>query len=526
MKGGCLSNYMRQRTKHVLGNPRRQLMMRTSLPYEPGELDFYSTVDCASEPYRLYQRMIDVPKHENLMNDCFNYRSETLIHGYEPDFGSSDQERITPYARYQNNTIQWVELPTMSVMAPALASIPELTRPIEWRKLLERANYLSYATAAWKGPIVTLDMGFSLVNFLLEWKESYKLILKYVSARQWIERYHRLCDANKSLTGRARALADERLEYAYGTKLFVNDAKTLWTIICRWKERADRILSYAGTIQRSYKKPLELSYTEPVKEFTHPIFGVVDSSLQLRTTYQLEFHAMAYYTFMVKELKQFLLRLWQLGESFGVRPDAGILWDAIPLTFIIDYFVNVSEYIHSTYSYNWNLIDVKLLDYGHSAHIQCNQQLYWHSPAMEAFGQVPNQLLWSRNVSIYRRQRDKMPPKPKVVLGLANGAGWRIARVITVGALAYSKAHANGRKFKREIKDLARKGQRALNFAKNAWNQGNRGAALFNQQRAKGRTVEQALKSVEAAKRKRKQRAAAQKLNRALAREIAKTVRR
>lgn len=51
--------------------------------------------------------------------------------------------------------------------------------------------------------------------------------------------------------------------------------------------------------------------------------------------------------------KESLNRLYFLLDEFGVNPDAAAVWEALPLSFLVDYFVNIGETLESLHPRGW-----------------------------------------------------------------------------------------------------------------------------------------------------------------------------
>jgi hypothetical protein len=285
--------------------------------------------------------------------------------------------------------------------------------------------------------------------------------------RHLTERWHALAGYQQSHSGvrvnrqfgSVKGLAEERLAYVYGTKLFIQDVATIYRIFSNWKRRADQFLANTGTIRKSYKTPLTVDTSfQTLGVSSLPVFDVENSSIAVQEISRVECHAALAYTVMVPELKGFLARLAQLSDSYGVRLDAGIVWDAIPLSFTVDWFINVSEYLHNNWSRDWFKMDVKLLEYGHSAKIQYTRQLLWNRPTRDnhTASDTSAVTLFQWDFSFYRRVRSDPPVFTKSELEILD-KGWKLNRIINAAALTIQRAKLPSQKYlKGRAKRLAK----------------------------------------------------------------------
>jgi hypothetical protein len=306
-------------------------------------------------------------------------------------------------------------------------------------------KYSKWVKEKWKKPKPSLSGGFSLLNFLFEWKETLRLASDWLTRKGLLKRFHELIAHNdRTLTGAARAAANERLMHVYGTRLFLQDAKTMFTLMYTWKDRADRFLADAGTIKRVYKEPLHRTISHGSLGGTQnlPVFGVPDSTVHLERELQLDAHASLAYKYSVAELRGFIARLAQVSDSYGVKLDAGIVWDAIPFSFTVDWFINVSEWLHNNAAMDWNKVEVKILDYCVSGSLRSQSRLYWqrYRPAFFASDLFfASKAIAEHHVSIYDRKSLEVPDFSRVDIEL-NGDPWRIDRVINATALMAQRA--------------------------------------------------------------------------------------
>jgi hypothetical protein len=60
-----------------------------------------------------------------------------------------------------------------------------------------------------------------------------------------------------------------------------------------------------------------------------------------------EYHCTVAYRFFAPEMNSFLGRIAQFLDVLGAGRDPAIIWNAIPFTFVVDWFLNVGDFLHS-----------------------------------------------------------------------------------------------------------------------------------------------------------------------------------
>jgi len=417
------------------------------------QLNGLSSAHVPSEPPKLIQRITDVEDRPHLFNYVKNVKTRLAVQGIVFPFGGETTRAYTECVRRELDQLSTFYVPSVIPSYSALQSWPEMYRPADGRQAY-RFNYPSWALAKWDGPKVSLNRGFSLINFLLEWRESVDLIKAWGSPHVLAERWHALLGKHQTLGGRAKAAANERLMHVYGTRLFIRDAYTLWHTLTKWKDRADRFLDQSGVVQKSYKRPVNIGVplvnlgTRPC-----PVFGVSPSSSTMEMSVNMSWHACLAYSYSTPALKSFFSRLAQLSDSLGIQLDAGIVWDAVTLSFSVDWFINISQWLHANASLgSWVKAEVTLLEFCHSAKVVETRTLSWNRPwyPLELGGDLTtraSEILWAESTWYLRERADKPPVFDKTNLDLTADP-WRVERVINALALVTQRAKIPGKRLK------------------------------------------------------------------------------
>ena len=292
----------------------------------------------------------------------------------------------------------------------------------------------------------SLNTGFSLINFLIQFRDVRTILNHYFKQKSAVKNVKRIArQIRKGGWDAAKELANQRLEYEYGTKQFVRDLARLLSILKNWRERADEFLAKADKPQ--YKSQLvDLDIVEYrdllVSRLPWAPFGVTEneSYIDWKVTSSLQGHATLVYVFHIPEMRHFIARLAQFCDQLGVSPDGSIAWDAIPFTFIADWFVNVSDWLHRQ-RHDWVKAEVTYREFGRSAKLGVTYDLYWTKYEGATLGWTSS-LFFSRQYSRYVRELAELPDAN--VPRLENPENWSIDRIINATALIAQRVKTRG----------------------------------------------------------------------------------
>jgi len=445
---------MRQRQRSIPYRiyPTLQAQRRGSISNIDPQFSYFS-VDSRLPIPRYSQRFLDQgPERVGPVGaPCFNVKVNYSVGGFFPDFGQADKERVNNYVDYSTDTAEdIISLPTAHVLQRALPLVPEMLAPIDWRWYAAKAGHAEWIREGWSKPRLSLYQDFSAVNFLLEWKQMLGLAKSWFKRDELIARWHKLRRKNVRLDQRAEALANERLAHVYGTKLLIADARFMFESLVRLNEKVARFLKRCKGVQRLYRKggPKTTTFqplrrTVPFDEFD----GIPGGSLITVRTVEVRSRAVLYYTAHPPKFKWFWTRFAQLCDAYGVRLDAGIAWDAIKFSFVVDWFVNVGPWLHANWSIDNYQIDVKYIAFGNSVRIDVRDELIWRrdvrQPGVPGVSTLESSLL-SRDTTIYRRSYGEIPKIGAPVLA-ANSKPWSINRALNALALVVQGARIPGR---------------------------------------------------------------------------------
>jgi hypothetical protein len=272
------------------------------------------------------------------------------------------------------------------------------------RQMVEGDYYLSQpglaiqgASAAWKAMKPTLSTGFSALNFIYELKD----FKKYFEKRK---------KPKKPKTSLVQKAAETHLETSFGILPFISDCKKIYDILKNLKIRVARFLSKAEALQnrRHFRRLCEPSDSIMLRTIfgTGTIGGLQNLRFEIRPSLKSMFdnrHGLTpegkYYSvftmdfsYTVQQLIEMDTQIAALLQSFGVKPDASIIWNGLPFTFLVDWFFSVGDYIEQRW--NWDLIYavVTINDWIESCKGQIQFDLY--VPQQHVFSETPGSYLY------------------------------------------------------------------------------------------------------------------------------------
>jgi len=154
----------------------------------------------------------------------------------------------------------------------------------------------------------------------------------------------------------ARQLHDAHLGVRFGVLPTIRDVTELISTIRNWKSKYDDV---GDVLKNRYTTHVKVEKLHDVitnfglddweenLTFTLPFFqlgGPLDISVKKTTT--ASWHGQASYGFSCPEFQGWISRLSQIVDSFGIL-DPAAAWDAVPFSFVIDWFFSVSSWLHN-----------------------------------------------------------------------------------------------------------------------------------------------------------------------------------
>lgn len=153
----------------------------------------------------------------------------------------------------------------------------------------------------------------------------------------------------KTLNDLGRAVANSHLVVQFGVLPTLADFEEFIAILVKWRGiYSDANAFLHKRYRRRYAHDVSAAYPKEYV-FIHDYRGPASSAiLEVRSVAKLRLathHRVARYTYRCPELQGIMARLRQFVDAFGVF-DPAALWDVIPWSFVIDWFIGVGPWLH------------------------------------------------------------------------------------------------------------------------------------------------------------------------------------
>lgn len=280
---------------------------------------------------------------------------------------------------YDSGTWSTERVQTSYVRAKLIEALSPSNRPYEdllpHGLISEIAKAEAYAFNAMRPSFKT---GFSTLNFLLELKDLKSLVpntletlrgfynnlsatLKVYGDLSKAYRGRRLPDLNRSTLNQIlNFTAEVKLTKDFGIEPLIRDIDSVCSVLKRLDNnvRAWREGTKALQLTRHFKASIEASseYKESLTQnVTVPLTGCqvnyeckvtsFDSQSNGTPTDHVSYNATMAYTYASKTLGDIDPYVAALYTGLGIVPDASIIWNAIPFSFVLDWFVNIQGFL-------------------------------------------------------------------------------------------------------------------------------------------------------------------------------------
>jgi hypothetical protein len=222
---------------------------------------------------------------------------------------------------------------------------------------------LNFCQRAIEAMTPTLESGFSLGNFLYEIREISSLI-------KWWRR-------GRSLF---KNLSDATLNYNFGVRPFLMDVRNSVRGLLSLQDRLAELKAGAGKLQVRH-------YSEEDNGLDFEESWDFNTNNEGRATYrvpQAKYCASMTYTYQYPDLDRAHEELYALLDTFGLQLNPQIIWDAIPYSFVVDWFFDVGDYL-SQLRKKWIDVQITIKDFG----VSCKFE-FSGSTTMRGYGAIPS----------------------------------------------------------------------------------------------------------------------------------------
>jgi hypothetical protein len=261
------------------------------------------------------------------------------------------------------------------------------------------------------------DTNFSAWFVITDLLQFRKLALSLFGKESNLRRLHAMSSRDKKAT--AKQLADDHLAISFGVIPTVADLQSLYSILLRWKEvysKNNEVLHKRYTWRGKQYDVDGLLPPQTRGTLAGVIEGNLACTLQYEDTHTLRHSRSMQYFFTCPEFSGYMARLRQFVDAFGLL-DPSALWDVIPFSFVVDWFVHVGSWVRRNRPILFPA-DVWITYYLESLRLSSKRDWYmtWYAPREEVIppGEVPYKVTtkWisTSRTSSYIRRRFQ-PPK-------------------------------------------------------------------------------------------------------------------
>ena len=226
-----------------------------------------------------------------------------------------------------------------------------LANDLSWFTDPDYGDFEAFNARAWTAMKPSLEGDVSLTNFLLElgdFKDVFNLFRHTSDITQKISEGH--------------------LTWNFAVKPLISDLSELWKIFHDWESRLKDFRNRAEKPQRRYySEKVDLSDGEPSWEWNHPSYRYYYKRYWPKYLKLVRTATMTY-SYNIEETQSLLAKLKALRDILGLKLTPSVIWEAIPFSFLVDYVVNVGQFLKSREN---DLIepDVTVTDYSVSCKV-------------------------------------------------------------------------------------------------------------------------------------------------------------
>lgn len=296
--------------------------------------------------YALYHKIID-RKGKGRNNPCLHIKLESDYYPASNYRYTIKQGSSTYYHHIENGDSVVID-DTQLINDVLLGDIPRVTD----QDLL---------LAAYENLKPTMESGFEVTNFILELKELPSLF-------KWWDRS----------AGFARNASQNSLNYNFGVKPFLSDCQSLYNGLKDYQGRLRAFLDGAKTTQRRHAK---FSFNSSIDKEYKYASGFRNPQLYYGWTFEGERSSEHYvtmtYRYSVPDMSADEYYIRGLLDTIGLQLDAYVVWNAIPYSFVLDWFFDIGD-ILKRYRKPWLSPSVRILDTISTRKVSAHADQYRH----------------------------------------------------------------------------------------------------------------------------------------------------
>lgn len=159
----------------------------------------------------------------------------------------------------------------------------------------------------------------------------------------------------KILRTSVAAVSDSYLQNMFNVRPLISDVENCCSALRSIKKQVESLLHNEGKVQRRhFRRALSQSYPDSDESFTFSNAGTTgDGNCTIRRRVQYTdpvFHATISYSYRIKEIEKVNALLSGYLDALGIFINPKIVWDAIPWSFVVDWFVGIGPFLRDNFS--------------------------------------------------------------------------------------------------------------------------------------------------------------------------------
>jgi hypothetical protein len=282
---------------------------------------------------------------------------------------------------------------------------------------------------AWQKMKPKLSQGFSIVNFLLELKD-FKFIFKSLKSGKALSQLKDWIFSRETMTfqGLSKKVAEGHLTWSFAIAPLVSDLQKMYKILVNSEEIIQRYVSGGDGLAhvRRYSNPKE--WTKRVKinfPSDNPLVKEHLNKMSIQRTYKPgKITACSVYKYSAPALKGLLAYITSFLDLLGANRNPAIIWNAIPFSFVVDWFFQVGDYLDTFETQVFGDNYPTLLDFLFSEKYEIVDEFYYDSNVVAR-----------AEYKVYDRQKMK-PPEEVFSLGNIQLADFSVQKLLLGTSLA------------------------------------------------------------------------------------------
>lgn len=186
---------------------------------------------------------------------------------------------------------------------------------------------------------------YSLLNFLIELKDMRGLLKPLIYHRLEFRRFIRRLKKGVTFAEAIRLLASGYLTYSFSIAPFIRDLQSIYKHLINFTSIWDKFVAYEGLLQtyNLVRKDLALLPPTNIGTTVCSLTGAGIPFTGIRRHVKSEYKAYLAYTYQAPGLESKWAPIKAFLDAQGIRFDAGIVWEAIPFSFVVDWFLNTED---------------------------------------------------------------------------------------------------------------------------------------------------------------------------------------